>query len=209
LRPKLVIAVALVGCGGLDNRPLRSGAVQGQVMNCEPSVAVVGIVGSSSSTAVDSACHFRIDDVPVGQAQLFVVATPGTALSQTITVEAASVLDLGELHAPHAATLHVKVQAPARQVVSGELLVPGVPLAAQPIDMGGNVSAGPFPDGCWSVTVDAAGLGQLEQMACFTGGADMSLDVTMPKPDGTKGKEGCSVSGCQAQSVCMPDGSCT
>ena len=82
-------------------------------------MAVAAIVGQSSTTAVDGTCHFRHRRRSAGEAELFVIATPGTALYQTITVEAASVLELGELHAPHAATLHVKVKAPAKQKVSG------------------------------------------------------------------------------------------
>jgi hypothetical protein len=210
IRP-LAIAptLLLAACGGLDNRPLRVGAISGTVQACDPTQAVVGIVGGEQ-VMVDDSCAFRLDGVPEGPAQLFVVANPANAAALDVEVQGATVTELGPITAPHGSVLHLNTKAPSHQKVSGKVETPGLPLMPQSIDSMGAVRVGPFPAGCWSVTVVVAGLGQLMPMACFAAGQDDSLDVTMPAPDGSVGREGCSVSGCtDGPQACQPDGSCS
>jgi hypothetical protein len=201
-------ALALLACGGLDNRPLRVGAISGTVAQCDPTQAVVGIVGGANAP-VDASCAFRLDGVPEGPAQLFVVADPSNAAALDVEVQGAAVTELGAIAAPHGSVLHLNAHAPSHQKVSGKVETPGLPLMTQSIDSMGAVRVGPFPAGCWNVTVAVAGLGEVMQTACFTGGQDDAVDVTMPQPDGSAGREGCSVSGCvNGPQACLANGDC-
>jgi hypothetical protein len=201
-------ALALLACGGLDNRPLHVGAISGTVAQCDPTQAVVGVVGGES-TPVDASCAFRLDGVPEGHAQLFVVADPSNAAALDVVVQGAAVTEVGAIVAPHGSVLHLNAHAPSHQKVSGKVETPGLPLMPQSLDSMGGVRVGPFPAGCWDVAVSVAGLGEVMQTACFAAGQDDALDVTMPEPDGSAGREGCSVSGCvDGPQACLSDGNC-
>jgi hypothetical protein len=202
-------ALALLCCGGLDNRPLHVGAISGTVQACDPTVAVVGIVGGEQ-TKLDASCAFRFDGVAEGPTQLFVVAGATNAATLDVDVLGATVTEVGPIAAPRGSVLHLNAHAPSHQKVSGNVDAPGLPLMPQSINGMGAVPIGPFPAGCWSVTVSVTGLGQVTRMACFTPGTDDNLDVTMPEPDGSAGREGCRVSGCtDGPQACQPDGSCS
>ena len=60
----------------------------------------------------------------------------------------------------------------------------------------GAARVGPVPKGCWPFKVSVAGLGAVSQSPCFHDGQDQTVDVTMPEPDGSAGRDGCSVSSC-------------
>ena len=64
------------------------------------------------------------------------------------------------------------------------------------------------PIGCFTFDLSAPGLGQATQRLCVEGATRYGVDFVVTEPDGTAGREGCSLSGCADQFVCQADGIC-
>ncbi|HSP77426.1 MAG TPA: carboxypeptidase regulatory-like domain-containing protein, partial [Myxococcaceae bacterium] len=83
----MALALAVSGCGGLDNAPFRLGTVRGRLTEATPSVALVSLMGNPgvrSTVAEDGS--FVLERVPAGPAELFVVASPERAVRLPVMV---------------------------------------------------------------------------------------------------------------------------
>ncbi|MDP1829422.1 MAG: hypothetical protein Q8L48_39515 [Archangium sp.] len=209
MKPLLAIALlALTGCGSLDNEPLRFGVIRGQLLNTD-SAALVAVVGRDDLvTQPDLEGRFELKPVPLGPAELLVVINAREARRITVEVGAASVVELGEVTPAPSAHFEVYVDAPGGQRVNGGT----VALLATPFigTIRGFEDEAEFrvPPGCYDALVTVAGLGTQTVSGCVEAGLTLEKIVTMLEPDGSPGREGCPVSGCQGLLVCQADRSC-
>ena len=199
---------ALTACGSLDNEPLRTGAIRGHLANTDAS-ALVAVVGRDDLvTRPDAEGRFELWGVPLGNVDLLVVINLRESRRLTVAVSAASIVELGSVAPAASAHFELYVSSPGRQRVTGGTLVfQGTPL-------GGTIRAPEdevelqVPGGCLEALVTVPGLGSQVVSSCVEAGGSFVRRITMAEPDGSPGREGCSVSGCQGLLTCQADRSC-
>jgi hypothetical protein len=206
-----LIALGLVltsACGGLDNRPFETGVIRGQVVGAEAN-ALVAVVGHEELvTSLDPEGFFELRGVPLGPQELIVIATLRQALRFTVQVGGANVVQLGVVQTKPTVHFEVYVRAPGGQRVAGTVFLDGTPISGA---IRGFESEAEFnlPAGCYDVRAVAAGLGEERLSLCIPDDAlVIERTLTMPVPDGSPGREGCVVSGCQGALMCAADLSC-
>lgn len=210
-RPAFAFAMSMMlvgGCGSLDNAPLRLGVIRGQLANADGS-ALVAIRGREDLvTSPERDGHFELKNVPVGSVELFIIVNAGESQRLIVDVGAASVTELGTVTAARSATFEVYVVAPGGQLVSsGTLALVGVPLTAAIRPQEGEAHLR-VPAGCFDVVVSVPGLGSSGASGCVDAGGLLERRIALPIPDGTPGREGCPVTGCQAPLACQADLAC-
>jgi hypothetical protein len=205
----LVLALGAAGCGNLENAPLRVGTVQGRLTESQASMALVSVVGAPglrSSVAADG--RFTLERVPVGPAELLVIATPEKAMRLPVTVQGGRAVSLGDVVPRAAGFLDVRVKAPGKLRVSGGVVsVEGTPFQRLQLDEKGRQHVGPLAEGCYSVAVAAPGFPAVRTQACVGNGEAKEVKVDLEAPGGN-GPQRCAEAGCVDGSRCAPNGQC-
>lgn len=209
MRARLVsmVAFVLAACGGFDNTPLRLGVVRGVVSS--PTIETVVLVEQlpSLSTRPSADGRFELSGVPQGDVSLLVLASSTHAERLTVNVRGGEVAEVGTVGQKPGARLEIVVHVPSNQSrARAQVQVNGVTLQ-QPLDFEGEVAIA-LPTGCYPVVVSVPGLGSLEKQVCMQAPTMREVQFELPEPNGTPGREGCSVSGCESGFSCRSNGSC-
>ena len=207
-RVSSLLWIACLGCGSLENAPLRSGVIQGQLRNADAS-ALVAVVGREDlRTTPDAEGRFELRAVPTGTVDLVIIINALESTRVSVQLEAASIADLGVVTPLSSALFEFYVLPPGGQlIVGGRIGVSGLPLSA-PTSSPENEAHLRLPPGCYLFLVSAAGLGEVSVSVCGVGGGSLERRVTLPAPDGTSGHEGCTLTGCVGLLRCQADRSC-
>lgn len=206
-----LFALALVAsaCGRFDNTPFQTGVVRGVVTDADDTafVMVVGHDELVTTPALDTGA-FELRGVPLGAQELLIVATPRRALRVSVEVGGGDAVELGALEPKPTVHFEVYVRAPGNQRIAGTVFLEGTPVSA-PIR--GSESEAEFnvPAGCYTARAVVAGLGEKSMTECIPEGAtSWESPLTLDAPDGSAGREGCVVSGCQGGLSCQTDLAC-
>ncbi|HET9452243.1 MAG TPA: carboxypeptidase-like regulatory domain-containing protein [Aggregicoccus sp.] len=204
----LALCGLLSACGSIDNAPLRVGNVRGRLTLSDPAVAVVSVVGNPDlATSVNPGGKFELRGVPAGAVELFVLASQDSAVRVPVHVHGARTADLGHVAPRPGGFLELEVVAPGAQAVSdATVTIEGTPLRKLKVE-GGGARVGPLPEGCYAVTVSAAGFPPAVQQLCVGAGEQKPLKVDL-KDDPGYAQHGCQYSGCVDGTVCAADGRC-
>ncbi len=203
--------LVLAGCGGFDNLPLTEGVVRGQVAEAQPGRALVSVLGRPDLlTRPSGSGEFVLSRVPQGATELFIVASDQKALRAPVVVRGAAVEDLGLLTPRLGAFLKLHLRTSGHQRLGRTLVeVAGTPYAQVTVSDDGNSLVGPLPEGCYDVAAQVPGFGLLKQSVCLLEDDELELELDLPEPDGSPGREGCLVTGCEAGAyTCRGDGRC-
>ncbi|MBL8922163.1 MAG: hypothetical protein JNJ54_25160 [Myxococcaceae bacterium] len=200
-----VLALHVAACGGLDNTPLRFGVIRGVVK--EPTADSLVFVEEAptrhSRPGADG--RFELTSVPQGEVTLVVLASPLRAERQRVSVGGAMVAELGSVGAAAGVPVEFEVSVPSRQRREGAVFeVAGVPLS-QRVERGEVQLA--LPSGCLPVRVSLRGLGDVEREVCVER-ERREVRFALPPPDGSPGREGCPVTGCDDGYTCRSSGAC-
>ncbi|MFZ5442903.1 MAG: hypothetical protein ACOZQL_23055 [Myxococcota bacterium] len=208
-RLTVIALLGLTACGGFENEPFKTGVVRGQVTGADER-ALVSVIGREDlTTKPDAAGAFELAGVPLGQAELLIIANATSSRRLTVEVGGASVVELGVVDAPPSVKLEVHVEGGYHDLSHGTVRLVGTPLTRR-IEVEGFESEAEFfvPAGCYEARASVPGLGQASNTLCFTDTLTHSLRVTFPTPDGSEGREGCSVTGCLFPFTCQSDRTC-
>lgn len=171
------VVVLAAACGGLDNRPLMTGAVTGRAVDCDGE-GIVGIVGDMSTRiALDSTCEFRIEGLDPGAHQLFIAPTAKKVALVDVSVRATELAKIGDVSGRPGAFARVQISAPGNPELQGQVVAPDLPISASPVGRSGMGRIGPFPQGCFRIEVTMQNLGKKALMSCLSEGEEKSLDV--------------------------------
>lgn len=222
MRAAIVIAsVALIalatGCGELQNRPLRHGDVRGKVERPEPELGYVALLGLDEegeiedSEGLEDDGAFHLDEILSGTYDLVVVANANeAAILRGVQVVGGEVTDLGVVALADAASLTVTLRTPSGQRLHDAVVwLQGFPLPAYEVEDERPVAdiLG-LPAACYEVRGYVRGLGERAQAHCLEPGDLEAFELVLPEPDGSAGREGCSVTGCVEGLSCRSDGRC-
>jgi hypothetical protein len=210
MRARFAIAVlvtGLLGCGGFDNDPLRRGIVRGTLEEVTPESAVV-IEGLPDFLArPDEKGRFELVDVPQGPVTLLVLATEVNAERLPVEVLGGQVTEVGSVGKSAGAVVVVRLEAPEKySLAKATVAVKGLP-RERSLRTGVTEVTIP-PIGCFTFELSAPGLGAASQQLCVEGAARYGVNFMLTEPDGSMGREGCSISGCVDRFVCQGDGTC-
>lgn len=196
------------GCGSLENEPLLTGVIRGQVLGADQD-ALVMVLGHEELTRIpDAEGRFELVGVPVGSAELLVLINFFQSRRLTVEVGAASIVELGEVAPTLSGEFEVYLKAPGGQrVTGGRMILLGTPLSSsvRPPEDEAEVDV---PAGCYDAEVRVPGLGVEVVSGCVPEGGVFKRILTFPVPDGSPGREGCPVTGCQGLLTCQADLSC-
>ncbi len=200
-----LLAAGTAGCGDLENAPFRIGTVHGQLTESDPSVAYVSAIGSPDlrgTMAPDGS--FTLEGVPAGQAELFIIASKSKALRQSVVVQGGQSVTLGQLTPKEASSLSVRVKSPAHQSFGNALVsLVGTPLQQLPLDEEAELSIGPLPDGCYTLSASIPGFPDVAIETCVSAGEQKEVKVNLPEAE-----SGCSVTGCSDGFHCAQNDQC-
>lgn len=201
-----VTGLLVAACGGLDNSPLRLGVIRGVVSDPTPESLVFVEELPSLNTRPGADGRFELLSVPQGEVTLVVLASPLRAQRRKVVVGGASVAEVGSLGATAGVSVELEVQVPSHQSRVGAVIeVAGVALP-QKVDRDGEVHLA-LPPGCLPVRVSLRGLGAVQNEVCVES-EFREVRFVLPTPDGSPGREGCSVTGCDQGYVCKSSGAC-
>lgn len=204
----LLAALLLAGCGGLENVPLTLGTIRGALMGADEkaSVSVLGSPELAAKPALTTG-EFEIANVPQGDVELLAIVNANSALRMAVTVRGGSIADLGQLQARPSGELEVEARAPSGQSLArGTAAIVGTALS-RPLNLVGEAEFR-LAAGCYVARVEVPGLGSAEKELCVQESVHSEAEILLPNPDGTPGREGCSVSGCLPGLTCRTDGRC-
>jgi len=171
------LSVTLCACGGLDNRPLTTGAIGGTAMGCDAE-GVVGVVGDASvRVTLGAPCTFKLEGLEPGTYQLYVAPTARKVTLVSATVEATKLANVGEIEGKPGAFARVRISAPGSPELEGEIRVPDLPISTTAVGRSGQARVGPFPEGCYRLEVSMKGLGNKTATSCLTEGLEQDLEV--------------------------------
>lgn len=177
VRPLVLVLLACTSaCGGLDNRPLGTGAAEGQLTECDGQ-GFVGVVGDATVRKVpDAACRFRLDGLEPGVHELFVAPTVRKVVLVPVEVRATEVTDVGEVTGRPGAFLRVQVSAGGE--IAGQVVAPDLPISATALGRSGFARIGPFPSGCFRLEVMVAGYPEQALTRCLSEGDEQDVEVS-------------------------------
>jgi hypothetical protein len=206
----VLLALGMGGCGELINTPFLVGTVHGRLTESDPALGQVSVLGAPElRSGVAPSGTFKLEDVPAGEAELFIVASANRAVRVQLTVPSGQSLHLGEVTPKEASFLELTVKAPSHQRVDeARVSVAGTPLQRLPLDRGDEVRVGPMPDGCYTLEISLPGFREVSSETCVSAGEHKQVKVNLPAPDGRNGDRGCAVTGCTEGFLCASDGRC-
>ena len=204
----LLMACLGAGCGSFDNQPLLTGTIRGQLANTDTS-ALVSVIGHEALvTAPDAEGRFALEGVPLGTAELFVVINLRESRRFTVEVGAASIVELGPVEPALSGDFEVYVKAPGGQrVTGGQAVLVGTPLVVS-IKPPEDEAEFHLPAGCYETILTVPGLGSGSISGCIEAAGLFERNLLLEPPDGSPGREGCVVTGCQGLLTCQADRSC-
>lgn len=202
--------LALAGCGGLQNEPLTVGVVRGQLAEAASGQAVVSIFGQPDVfLRPNGSGEFQLDGVPQGAAELFAVANESKALRLPLVVHGGGVTDLGRVQPRPGGFVRLQLHTGSYQRLgTSKINVVGTPYQRVSVTDTGEARIGPLPEGCYALDTTAPGFGNITPEICVRELDALEVEAELPHSDGTQGREGCLVTGCQDPYVCMSDGHC-
>jgi hypothetical protein len=204
----LSLVVLLAACGSLDNDPLRTGTIRGQVTGTDPTSSISVIGREELVTSPDVEGRFALAGVPLGNVELLVVINATQSRRLSVEVGPASVVELGAIEPAPSQEFEVYVKGPSGQrVTGGTVSLVGTPLL-KAIRAPEDEAEFFLPPGCYQALISVPGLGTATIDGCMEPGFSFEKIFTFDPPDGTVGREGCSVTGCKSALVCQSDGSC-
>ena len=124
-----------------------------------------------------------------------------------VQVGAAAIVDLGQVNPPATSRLEFHVVAAGGHLLSGGTFTLAGTSFTKRIGGEGEVELS-VPPGCYDARAAVPGLGELTLSFCATAGMSVERTITFGLPDGSAGREGCSVTGCRLGLVCGGDRSC-
>jgi hypothetical protein len=195
-------ALWLASCGGFANEPLRTGAIRGSLVEADPAVAVVTILGTDRRATLDQTGFFEFTGVAAGTVELHLVASARRASRATVDVGPGRLADLGAVPPAPAAYLNVEVRTRNHQLPRGTAWVALAPWSPVALSDSGRARLGPLGAGCWTVEVDVPGLGRASASACPQEGEEEDVRLLL------EGTGGCAITGCERGTRCAPDGRC-
>lgn len=199
------LVLGALGCGELANAPFRIGTVHGRLTESDASVALVAVMGAPelrSSVAADGS--FTLDQVPAGQAELFIIASASKALRASLIVQGGQSVSVGSLTPQEASFLALRLRPPSHEPVDqAQVTLVGTPLLPLQPDEDGRLSVGPLPDGCYTLSIAVPGFPDVASEACVSSGETQEVKVNLPTPS-----KGCEQTGCSDDFVCTQDGRC-
>ncbi|MDP1919289.1 MAG: hypothetical protein Q8L14_23770 [Myxococcales bacterium] len=201
-----VVALVLAACGGFDNTPLRLGVVRGVVSS--PTIETVVLVEQLPAlfTRPSADGRFELTGVPQGEVTLLVLASASNAERLTVNVRGGEVAEVGSVGQTPGARLEIEVRVPSFQSRSKTTVQVNGFTLQQRLDRDGDVTIA-LPSGCYPVIVSLPGLGVVEKQVCVEAPTRREVHFDLLVPDGSPGREGCSVTGCDLF-TCRSDGSC-
>lgn len=203
----VLVAFAVTACGGLENEPLTLGVIRGNLIGSTPKSSVSIFQKPEFISTVDGNGDFELRGVPRGTADLLVIINDDAAERVQVEVEGGVVTNLGSRKGRPTGTLEIELIAPAWQKVDkGTVVVEGTPLELEVSDP--NEREFKMPAGCYRVTATVPGLGTKHDEPCVREGVMQEVHMVFPIPDGSPGREGCKVTGCQFGLTCRADGAC-
>ncbi len=145
---------------------------------------------------------FELVGVPQGDVDLLAIISSSRSERVQALVRGGQVTDIGTRSGRPTASIEVELRAPSHQRVSrGTVDVSGTPVELRVEDPGEWKLR--VPAGCYEVVATVPGLGTQSANVCVTEGQERSLHVSFPAPDGSPGREGCSVTGCEFGYSCQ------
>ncbi|MCK8500548.1 MULTISPECIES: carboxypeptidase regulatory-like domain-containing protein [Myxococcus] len=214
MRSKLHIALGVLlalgagACGNLENAPLRLGTIEGELSEYDPAHALVSVVDAPQlRSTVDDHGRFKLEKVPSGDVELFVVATREKATRVKVKVSAGKALDVERVEPKAAGFLELRARSTQGERVAGvEVTVLGTHLDQLQLDGKGRVQVGPLPDGCYELSIVGMGFPEVRSSACVGSGEKKELRVQLqPRADLVNR---CAATGCEDGLVCGPGGRC-
>lgn len=207
LLPALV-AVALTACGGLENEPLTYGVVRGTLVGTTLTSSAFVFGRPDLIATPDVAGGFEIRGIPEGSVEVLALINADFAERKSVQIEGGLVTDLGTTTGRPVGYFELELIAPGFQSVSkGSVSIPGTPLSLE-LATEPNEWVFHVPAGCYQVSATVPGLGAKTVQACASETQHHEVHIEFPVPDGSPGREGCEVSGCQGLLRCLPDRSC-
>jgi Cys-rich repeat protein len=201
----VLLTLGSIGCGELVNAPFLIGTVHGQLTESDPDAAFVSVMGSPElrgTVARDGT--FKLEQVPAGEAELFIIASADKALRVPLIVQGGQSVSVGVLTPKEASFLSVRVKAPSHHSVDeARVSLEGTPVAPKQPDEDGRLTMGPLPDGCYTLNVSLPGFREVSSETCVSAGERKDVKVNLPPPN-----SGCMETGCSDDFLCMPDGQC-
>lgn len=203
-------------CGGLDNGPLRLGNIRGVVQNMTPT-SIVSTEATETfptviSTKPQADGRFELVGVPQGEVKLLILSSSTTAERITLNLQGGSVADVGAVGAAPSAQLRLVVEPPAFLSFDKATIHVGALELTRPLELiqghEGLARIG-LPSGCYPTVVAIPGLGSLSKNVCVEAPLTKTVEFEFPFPDGSAGREGCSVSGCLSGHTCLSNGLCS
>ena len=200
-----LLALLLAACGGFDNEPLLYGIIRGQLSSASAQALVVVLEHPELQTRPDATGHFEIQHVPLGPATLLIRESDTRARRVEVDVGAAEIVELGVVATEPAAHLELEFFPPTGiPVIDPRVTIDGTPLTGESAEMGRELEL-TLPAGCYRVVASAKGVGSVTfDEVCVTAGQRVERHVEFPRPDGSPGREGCVVTGCQYPLECSP-----
>jgi hypothetical protein len=199
-RSLLTIALcALSACGGFENEPFKVGVVRGQLGGTIDSTALVAVVGRQDLvTRPDATGRFELRNVPILR----------ESQRLSVTVGGASIVELGALTPRPSGKFEIYLSAEGGHALTNATIsLVGTPFTSgvSPFE---NEAEFFVPAGCYDAHVVVRGLGETTVQGCVTEGGLFERRVNFGLPDGTEGREGCAVTGCEDGLTCQADRSC-
>jgi hypothetical protein len=199
------LVLGALGCGELENAPFRIGTVHGRLTESDASVALVAVMGTPElRSGVAPNGTFTLEQVPAGEAELFIIASASKTLRVPLIVQGGQSISVGPLAPKEASILSMRVRAPSHQSVDqAKVTLVGTPVAPVRPDSTGRLRVGPLPDGCYTLSVTLEGFRDVTSETCVSAGETKDVKVNLPAPS-----SGCAVTGCSDDYLCLPDGRC-
>jgi hypothetical protein len=168
----------LAGCGGLNNGPLEVGTVKGTVSGSD-ATGLVADVAAGLSQGLDGTGTFQLVNVPVGAAQLFVIATPDHALRIQAVVLGGQLDDLGTLVPQPAWGIKIRLVNTLPDPEQASASIDQTPFHGQAFSHGGQVRIGPLPADCYTGTVVHPTAGSVALSFCLGDQQDEQVDANL------------------------------
>lgn len=213
------IVAGLCGCGGFESHPLTHAVLRGSLVGAGPS-SMATILGKPELVDVPTASElavlsgqtnanwaFELNDVPSGPIELLLFISGQRADRLKMDIEGGEVEELTPQVGQRISTLRVDLEAPSHQLIRrGTVRVLGTPIKRS-IELSEMYLA--VPAGCYALEASVPGLGtKTVTESCVAPGLSKSVPIYFDEPDGSPGREGCSVTKCDYDYECKKGGEC-
>ncbi len=169
----LVVSSWALGCGGFENGPLQTGSLRGTVANVNGTdPAWIWVDGVTSPVPLNVDGSFALEDLPVGEVKLMVIANANEAISLQTVVQPAT-----ETSVPVTPALGgwfiVDLRDSGDPIPGANASVIGAPAFLQNVGPGseGGARLGPLPFGCYTIHVKSSESAPILVEACVDSAA--------------------------------------